>query len=78
MITKKFAPVQIALHWIVFLLVILVYTSALLRDTANEPLRSILSMLHYSSGILVGILMIVRLAVRINIPRRLLYRSPHR
>lgn len=68
MITKKFAPVQIALHWIVFLLVIFVYTSALLRDTANEPLKSILSMLHYSSGILVGILMIVRLAVRIKYP----------
>ncbi|QXO64682.1 MULTISPECIES: cytochrome b561 [Morganella] len=64
--TQKFRPVQIALHWFIFLLVIVVYISGLLRDSADEPLRSILSGLHYSCGISVGILMIVRLAVRIK------------
>lgn len=41
--TQKFQPVQIALHWFIFLLVIVVYISALLRDNADEPLRSILA-----------------------------------
>lgn len=37
--TQKFQPVQIALHWFIFLLVIVVYISALLRDNADEPLK---------------------------------------
>lgn len=68
--TQKYQPVQIALHWFIFLVVVVVYSSALLRNNTDEPLRSMLSWLHYSSGILVGILMIIRLAVRIK------YRAP--
>ncbi|MEY8709282.1 cytochrome b561 [Mangrovibacter phragmitis] len=60
----KYSSVQITLHWLVFLLVIIVYCSMELRGFFPRSFRPVLSSLHYGSGILIMVLMFARLAGR--------------
>lgn len=56
----------IALHWASALLVAGAFVLAWLRDTADDkPLRAVLLFSHSQLGLLVGLLLLMRLAVRV-------------
>ncbi|MCV9878635.1 cytochrome b561 [Brenneria izbisi] len=62
----KFAPPQIALHWLVFLLLVVTYATIELRGFAERGslLRTVMIVTHFSCGVLVLVLMLARLFLR--------------
>ncbi|QKJ87197.1 superoxide oxidase [Paramixta manurensis] len=63
---KKFAPSQITLHWLVFILVVIAYAMIELRGFAGRgtPLRAIMIATHFSCGFTILLLMLARLFLR--------------
>ncbi|MEH2920403.1 cytochrome b561 [Samsonia erythrinae] len=62
----KFAPSQIALHWLVFILLIVTYAAIELRGFAERGslLRTVMIVTHFSCGVTVLLLMATRLFLR--------------
>ncbi|MFC3394456.1 cytochrome b561 [Brenneria rubrifaciens] len=62
----KFASPQIALHWLVFVLLVVAYATIELRWIAERGslLRTVMMVTHFSCGVLVLALMLVRLFLR--------------
>ncbi len=60
----KYSSVQITLHWLVFLLVVIAYCSMEFRGMAPREFRPVFNGIHYSAGILVLLLMVLRLIAR--------------
>lgn len=74
---SKYTTLQISLHWLVFLLVVLAYCTMELRDFAPRSYRSLINTVHFTCGISVLILMVVRLVVRILYPAPPIVPKPH-
>lgn len=66
----KYHSSQIALHWLVLLLVIITYAAMELRGftARGSSARALMSTVHYSCGVAVWALMILRIAVRLIYP----------
>ncbi|MFG1172896.1 cytochrome b [Erwiniaceae bacterium CAU 1747] len=66
--SKKYAPTQIALHWGIFILVVLTYASMELRDLLSGTIvtRSVMKTAHYTLGVSVMVLMVIRIFVKIG------------
>jgi cytochrome b561 len=64
--TQKFAPTQILFHWVIFILVALTYAAMELRDFApsGSDLRDWMKLMHYTLGVTVLILMLIRLVIK--------------
>lgn len=62
----RYSSVQIVIHWLVFVLVVLTYTTMVLKEGGMEgsAVRELLTHAHYSLGFCVLFLMCVRLFVR--------------
>lgn len=62
----RYSSVQILLHWLVFVLVVLTYTTMDIQGcfAKGTPLRELLALTHYSLGFCVLFLMCIRLFVR--------------
>lgn len=62
----KFAPSQIALHWLVFLLLVVTYATIELRGFAERGslLRTVMMVTHFSCGVAILVLMLARLFLR--------------
>lgn len=68
--TEKYHRASIALHWIMLLLIIAVYACIELRELypkGSEP-RELLKQWHFMLGLSVGVLVLVRLFVRLRHP----------
>ncbi|ERK17546.1 Cytochrome b(561) [Pantoea sp. AS-PWVM4] len=63
---EKYATSQIALHWLTLLLIAVAYTTIELRGLAarGTVTRSLMIMTHFSCGVSVWVLMLVRAALR--------------
>lgn len=63
---SKFAPSQIALHWLVFILVAVAYATIELRGYAERgsTLRAVMIGTHFSCGATVLVLMLARVFLR--------------
>lgn len=68
---SKFAPSQIALHWLVFILVAIAYTTIELRGYAGRgtALRALMIGTHFSCGAAVLALMLTRIFLRLKHPQ---------
>lgn len=66
--SKKYAPTQIAFHWGIFILVVLTYASMELRDffTKTSIIHDWMKIAHYTLGVSVMILMLIRIIVKIR------------
>jgi len=60
---KKYSPLQIGFHWVVFILIATAYAAMELRGYAPSWRREI-TLLHYTAGVTVLILMLLRILVR--------------
>ncbi|WP_058910190.1 cytochrome b561 [Entomohabitans teleogrylli] len=67
---NKFAPLQITLHWLVFILIVAAYCAMELRGLAPTGWRPWFNITHITCGLSVLVLMIARLALRLK------YRTP--
>ncbi|WP_156123978.1 cytochrome b561 [Enterobacter sp. Bisph1] len=65
---SKYSPLQIAIHWLVFLLVVGAYCAMELRGFFPRSYRPYFNIVHVSCGILVLVLMVTRLLVRLKSP----------
>ena len=65
---NKYTGLQIAIHWLVFLLVILAYCAMEFRGFFPRSDRPLINMIHVSCGISVLVLMVARLLVRLKYP----------
>jgi len=64
---KKYAGSQIFLHWITFIAVIVVYFTMLCRNhfaPHGSSLRDVFNMTHFSAGITILIIMLLRIVLR--------------
>ncbi|MDR3431578.1 MAG: cytochrome b561 [Rouxiella aceris] len=63
----KFTPIQIAIHWTVFLIVAATYATIELKGFVPKtlPLHQLLTLLHFSFGFCVLALMFLRVFVRL-------------
>ncbi|WP_315709652.1 cytochrome b561 [Brenneria uluponensis] len=77
---EKYHSSQIALHWLVLLLVIATYASMELRDFAPRggSARALMSSIHYSCGVSVWVLMIGRMLLRFIHPTPEITPKPER
>lgn len=65
----RFAPVQIALHWLVVAMMVSIYVAMECRGWFPKDLRpTLIRLLHYSFGITVLFLLPIRLALRLAFP----------
>lgn len=62
----KYAPPQIVLHWLIFVLVVCTYASMELKGfvAKGTPGREYFNIFHYSLGFSVLVLMVIRLLVK--------------
>lgn len=65
---SHYSRIQIALHWLVFLLVVIAYCAMELRGFAPRSARPYFNIVHVSCGISVLVLMAARLLVRLKNP----------
>ena len=65
---NKYTGLQIAIHWLVLLLVIGAYASMELRGFFPRSDRPLINMIHVSCGISILVLMVARLLVRLKYP----------
>ncbi len=65
---KKFAPSQILFHWAIFILVVLTYAAMELRGFAPKggDARELMKTIHYTFGISVMILMLIRIILKMT------------
>ncbi|MCC3747763.1 cytochrome b561 [Rouxiella badensis] len=63
----KYSPIQIAIHWLVFLLVVATYATIELKGFIPKslPQHALLTVLHYSFGASVLLMMSTRVFVRL-------------
>lgn len=64
----KYTSLQMAIHWLVFLLVVITYAAMELRGFFPRDYRPAFNMVHVSGGISILVLMVVRLLVRLKQP----------
>lgn len=64
----KYSRLQIAIHWLVFLLVVVAYAAMELRGFFPRSDRPLINMVHVSCGISILVLMVARLLVRLKRP----------
>ncbi|WP_192459244.1 cytochrome b561 [Musicola keenii] len=76
----KYHSSQIALHWLALLLVILTYASMELRGITarGSSERAFMMAMHYSCGVAVWVLMLVRVALRFFYPTPPITPKPER
>ncbi len=74
----KYSRLQIAIHWLVFLLVVVAYAAMELRGLFPRSDRPMINMVHVSCGISILVLMVARLLIRLKRRRRRLCRNPSR
>ena len=60
----KYSSLQIAIHWLVFLLVVVAYCAMEFRGFFPRTDRPVINMIHVSCGISVLVLMVARLLIR--------------
>lgn len=65
---NKYTCLQIGIHWMVVLLVVVAYCAMEFRGFLPRSERPLLNMIHFSSGILILVLMVARLLVRLKYP----------
>ncbi|MDC0726709.1 cytochrome b561 [Phytobacter diazotrophicus] len=65
---SNYSGLQIAIHWLVFLLVIVTYCAMEFRGFAPRDWRPYFNIVHVSCGITILVLMIARLLVRLKSP----------
>lgn len=65
---KKFSPNQILFHWVIFILVVLTYAAMELKGFAakGSDIRELMMTLHYTFGVSVMILMLVRIILKMT------------
>lgn len=65
---KKFAPSQILFHWVIFILVVLTYAAMELKGFAakGSDIRELMKTLHYTFGVSVMILMLIRIILKVT------------
>ncbi|MET3703461.1 cytochrome b561 [Citrobacter sp. UYEF32] len=63
---SNYSGLQIAIHWLVFLLVIVTYCAMEFRGFAPRDWRPYFNIVHVSCGITILVLMIARLLVRLK------------
>jgi len=64
----KYTGLQIAIHWLVFLLIIVAYCAMEFRGYFPRSDRPLINMIHVSCGITILLLMLTRLLVRLKFP----------
>lgn len=64
----KYSGLQIAIHWLVFLLVIITWCAMDLRGFFPREYRPWFNMVHVSGGISILVLMLARLVIRLRRP----------
>ena len=64
----KYSGLQIAIHWLVFQLVIVTWCAMDLRGFFPREYRPWFNMVHVSSGITILVLMVARLIIRLKRP----------
>lgn len=64
----KYSGLQIAIHWLVFLLVIVTWCAMDLRGFFPREYRPWFNMVHVSGGIAILVLMVARLIIRLKRP----------
>jgi cytochrome b561 len=74
----KYSSLQIAIHWLVFLLVVVAYCAMEFRGFFPRTDRPVINMIHVSCGISVLVLMVARLLIRLKFPHRRFSRNPKR
>jgi cytochrome b561 len=62
---RKYSGRQIALHWLVLLLIVITYAAMEFKGILKFPGRYWMATAHYSCGVSVFILMLVRMVVRL-------------
>ena len=70
--TARYGSLQVALHWLMLVLLVAVYAAMELRENfpkGSDP-REFLKSLHFMLGISVLILVLVRIAARFSGPKR--------
>ncbi|WP_297198631.1 cytochrome b561 [uncultured Pluralibacter sp.] len=65
---EKYSGLQIAIHWLVFLLVIVTWCAMDLRGFFSREYRPWFNMVHVSCGMTILVLMIARLVIRLKRP----------
>lgn len=65
---SNYSGLQIAIHWLVFLLVVTAYCAMELRGLAPRSFRPWFNIVHVSCGISILVLMVLRLLVRLKKP----------
>ncbi|MGY5956974.1 cytochrome b561 [Kosakonia sp. BK9b] len=65
---SRYSGLQIAIHWLVFLLVVTAYCAMEFRGFAPRSYRPYFNVVHVSCGISVLVLMVTRLLVRLKRP----------
>ncbi len=65
---EKYSGLQIAIHWLVFLLVIVTWCAMDLRGFFPRAYRPWFNMVHVSCGIAILVLMVARLIIRLKRP----------
>lgn len=65
---SKYSGVQIAIHWLVFLLVVAAYCAMEFRGFAPRSYRPYFNIVHVSCGISILVLMVARVLVRLKKP----------
>ena len=76
--TEKYHRASIALHWIMLLLIVAVYACIELREfypKGSEP-RELLKQWHFMLGLSVGLLVLIRISVRLRHPAPVLSPQP--
>ncbi|TQI80579.1 cytochrome b561 [Serratia fonticola] len=66
--SKKFASSQILFHWVIFILVVLTYAAMELKGFAakGSDARALMKTLHYTFGVSVMILMLIRIILKVT------------
>ncbi|WP_213989580.1 cytochrome b561 [Sodalis sp. dw_96] len=64
---KKYSPLQMGFHWVIFILIAIAYAAMELRGYApyDSALRRGITLLHYTAGVSVLILTLLRIMIRI-------------
>ena len=65
---EKYSGLQIAIHWLVFLLVIVTWCAMDLRGFFSREYRPWFNMVHVSCGMTILVLMVARLVIRLKRP----------
>lgn len=65
---RKFAPSQILFHWTIFILVVLTYAAMELKGFAakGSDIRELMKTIHYTLGVSVMILMLIRIILKVT------------